>query len=194
MDLIGYWQHALKCHEAPSENLQSLAMKVVVACKCVSREMFDAVRMRKKVNLLPYHYLKYIIYYSSTNCYIHIDAYILNVYRQVLFQKILYAFRSPFDEIEHYVEIRNRISRSILELVRNINVQPKAFFGVAYEIMKQSNELKEQCEDVIRGSDDSALLYTTYMERVLLRRHDKETNWVRQCPKILTQAIMVLSF
>ncbi|ETN80044.1 PDZ/DHR/GLGF domain protein [Necator americanus] len=42
---------------------------------------------------------------------------------------------------------------------------------------QKTNDLRDLCENVIRNNDDPAILYTTYIERALLRRHDVSTNW-----------------
>ncbi|VDM59865.1 unnamed protein product [Angiostrongylus costaricensis] len=90
---------------------------------------------------------------------------------------VLWLDRSPFDDLKHYIEIRNRISLTIWQLVRSVNVQPKSLFNDASEIIQITNDLQQQCENIVQNNDDPVVLYTAYIESALLRRRDVNTNW-----------------
>ncbi|KAK6042000.1 PH domain protein, partial [Cooperia oncophora] len=155
------------CTEAPSENLQSHSMKVVVACKSVIHELEKAVHCRHEKPLTRDHVV------SILNSISLMTSVLVENVKKLVF----WLDRSPFDDIKHYIEIRNRIAVTIWDLVRSVNVQPKSLFGVAPEIIQKINNLKEQCESIVRDNDDPLVLYTAYTERALLRRHDVSTNW-----------------
>ncbi|KIH67952.1 PDZ/DHR/GLGF domain protein [Ancylostoma duodenale] len=150
------------CTEAPSENLQSLSMKVVIACKAVALELGKALRCRDEKPLTRNHVVAVLNSISLS----------MSVLVEHVKKLVFWLDRSPFDELVQYIELRNRVSVSIWDLVRSVNVQPKSLFGVASEIIQKTNDLREVCENVVRNSDDPAILYTAYVERALLRRHD----------------------
>ncbi|KAK6742639.1 hypothetical protein RB195_010100 [Necator americanus] len=155
------------CTEAPSENLQSLLIKVVIACKAVAFELGKAIRCKDEKPLTRNHVVAVLNSISLS----------MSVLVEHVKKLVFWLDRSPFDELVQYIELRNRISVSIWELVRNVNVQPKFLFGIASELIQKTNDLRDLCENVIRNNDDPAILYTTYIERALLRRHDVSTNW-----------------
>ncbi|EYC16606.1 hypothetical protein Y032_0033g2745 [Ancylostoma ceylanicum] len=155
------------CTEAPSENLQSLSMKVVIACKAVALELGKALRCRDEKPLTRNHVVAVLNSISLS----------MSVLVEHVKKLVFWLDRSPFDELVQYIELRNRVSVSIWDLVRSVNVQPKSLFGVASDIIQKTNDLRELCENVVRNSDDPAILYTAYVERALLRRHDVNTNW-----------------
>nr|CDJ94763.1 Sterile alpha motif SAM and PDZ and Pleckstrin homology and GDP-fucose protein O-fucosyltransferase domain containing protein [Haemonchus contortus] len=155
------------CTEAPSENLQSHSMKVVVACKAVIHELEKAQRCRDEKPLTRTHIVSVLNSISL----------MMSVLVENVKKLVFWLDRSPFDDIKNYISIRNRISTAIWELVRSVNVQPKSLFGIASEIIQKTNDLKEQCDCIVRDTDDPLVLYTAYTERALLRRHDVNTNW-----------------
>ncbi|VDO20615.1 unnamed protein product [Heligmosomoides polygyrus] len=192
--VIGHFQDVfvlIQCTEAPTENLQSRAMKVVVASRAVVQELEKAQRCRDEkliqlntTKLQPLTRMHVVSVLNSIS--LSMSVLVENVKKLVF-----WLDRSPFDDIKSYVEIRNRISTTIWDLVRSVNVQPKSLFTVASDIIQaqgrltstsnfcfqKTNDLKAQCESVVRDIDDPLLLYTAYIERALLRRHDVNTNW-----------------
>ncbi|KAE9416118.1 hypothetical protein Angca_004062, partial [Angiostrongylus cantonensis] len=40
-----------------------------------------------------------------------------------------------------------------------------------------TNDLQQQCENIVQNNDDPVVLYTAYIESALLRRRDVNTNW-----------------
>ncbi|VDL80029.1 unnamed protein product [Nippostrongylus brasiliensis] len=140
------------CTEAPSENLQSHALKVVVACKAPLTRV-HVVSVLNSISLS------------------------MSVLVEAVKKLVFWLDRSPFDEIKTYVEIRNRIAVTIWDLVSRVNVQPKSLFAVARDIIEKTHNLEDQCEEIVKNVDDPLVLYTAYVERALLRRHDVNTNW-----------------
>ncbi|KAJ1347738.1 hypothetical protein KIN20_002880 [Parelaphostrongylus tenuis] len=155
------------CIEAPSENLQSLAMKVVVACKAAAFELGKALHCRDEKPLTRVYAVSVLNSISLS-----ISILVENVKKLVL-----WLDRSPFDDIKRYIEVRNRIALTIWELVRSVNVQPKSLFNNASDIIQITNDLQQQCESIVQDNDDPVVLYTAYIERAVLRRRDVNTNW-----------------
>ncbi|CAD6190419.1 unnamed protein product [Caenorhabditis auriculariae] len=153
------------CHEVPNENLQTLAMNVVVACRNVAREMFNALHMRE--NAMRRSEIVTILN--------NVTSAVSSTAEQTK-KLIFWLDRSPFDEIVTYIEKRNKIAHLIWNLVRNVNVQPKALFETAAEIVKIADDLEDECRAIIE-SEDSLILCTSYVESAVLKRPDHSTNW-----------------
>ncbi|KJH47846.1 PH domain protein [Dictyocaulus viviparus] len=160
------------CTEAPSENLQSLAMRVVVACKAAIYELGKTLRCRDEKNLALQPLTRVYVVSVINSIFNSVSVLVESVKKLVL-----WLDRSPFDDIKQYVEIRNRIAFTIWDVVSRVNVQPKTLFTFASEVIQRISDLQGQCEDIVRNNDDPVMLCAAYVERALLRRHDVNKNW-----------------
>ena len=62
-----------------------------------------------------------------------------------------------------------------------LSLDPPSFRKIPISIQilfQRANELGEQCEYFIRDCDDPLVISTAYVEKVVLRRHDADTQWV----------------
>ncbi|KAK6021123.1 hypothetical protein OSTOST_13215, partial [Ostertagia ostertagi] len=126
-------------------------MKVVVACKAVIHELEKAVHCRDEKPLTRVHVVSILNSISLS----------MSVLVENVKKLVFWLDRSPFDDIKQYIEIRNRISMTIWDLVRSVNVQPKSLKS----IISRNN-----AKALYGTFDDPLVLYTAYTERALLRQ------------------------
>ncbi|KAI1729318.1 connector enhancer of kinase suppressor of ras domain-containing protein [Ditylenchus destructor] len=89
---------------------------------------------------------------------------------------IFWLDRSPFDENKLFVQIREKISALIEEMVDCINNpnNPK-FLSVPSVLVERGRTIREICQEIV-VLDDPLILYTSYLERVRIRRAPG-SNW-----------------
>ncbi|VDM65694.1 unnamed protein product [Strongylus vulgaris] len=103
-------------------------MKVVIACKAVALELGKALRCRDEKPLTRNHVVAVLNSISLS----------MSILVEHVKKLLFWLDRSPFDELVQYIELRNRISVSIWDLVRSVNVQPKTLFEIASDIIQRS--------------------------------------------------------
>ena len=128
------------CYEAPTENLQTLAMKVRIACNNVITQFGLSMKLKEKVGFYPN-------FPSQTD---QIQAVrradiisILNIITCAVSQLsedvkrfIFWLDRSPFDEQDKYMEIRKTTTELIWTIVRTTNSIPRELFESGPDIIK----------------------------------------------------------
>lgn len=114
-----------QCHESEHENLQRLAQQVKTSCLYVERTMTSAMRMREKairrseiVNILN----------SVSNAVLQLAEHTKRF--------VFWLDRTPFDEEPEFINVRNSVSSFMWNLLRNVNVQPKALFETGSQIVR----------------------------------------------------------
>lgn len=153
------------CHESEHENLQRLAQQVKTSCLYVERTMTSAMRMREKairrseiVNILN----------SVSNAVLQLAEHTKRF--------VFWLDRTPFDEEPEFINVRNSVSSFMWNLLRNVNVQPKALFETGSQIVRMSKELAYECQKIV-DCDDPLILYACFIESALLRRRSDNINW-----------------
>uniref|UniRef100_A0A1I7TMJ7 Connector enhancer of kinase suppressor of ras n=1 Tax=Caenorhabditis tropicalis TaxID=1561998 RepID=A0A1I7TMJ7_9PELO len=153
------------CYESEKENLQRLAQQVKTSCLYVERTMNSAMRMREKairrseiVNILN----------SVSNAVLQLAEHTKRL--------VFWLDRTPFDEEQSFVNVRNSISTFMWNLLRNVNVQPKALFETGSQIVRMSKELAYECQKIV-DCEDPLTLYACFLETAQLRRRSDNINW-----------------
>ncbi|CAJ0942882.1 unnamed protein product, partial [Mesorhabditis belari] len=140
------------CAELRVENLQMLTMNVRIAAVTLAREMMTSQRLRETA---------------------HTRTQMVTILNELIF----WLDRSPFDSIQCYIDFRMRVLVIVLQVLRMINVPPKILFNSSSEIIKRAYELRDQCDWVIRECDDPLIISTSYIDKIVLRRHSSTTHW-----------------
>lgn len=153
------------CHESEQENLQRLAQQVKTSCYYVERTMTSAMRLREKairrseiVNILN----------SVSNAVLQLSEHTKRL--------VFWLDRTPFDEEEDFKAVRNSISTYMWDLLRNVNVQPKALFETGGKIVRMSKELAYETQKIV-DCEDPLVLYSCFVETAQLRRRSSNINW-----------------
>ncbi|EFO86823.1 CRE-CNK-1 protein [Caenorhabditis remanei] len=153
------------CYESEQENLQRLAQQVKTSCYYVERTMTAAMRMREKairrseiVNILN----------SVSNAVLQLAEHTKRL--------VFWLDRTPFDEEEEFKAVRNSISSFMWNLLRNVNVQPKALFETGSQIVRMSKELAYESQKIV-DCEDPIVLYACFVETAQLRRRSGTINW-----------------
>lgn len=104
---------------------------------------------------------------------------------------VFWLDRTPFDEEQAFIEVRNSVSTYMWNLLRNVNVQPKALFETGgqiirvsqlvkhkkFEYFQMSKELAYECQKIV-DCEDPLVLYACFVETAQLRRRSDNINWV----------------
>ncbi|CAI5446489.1 unnamed protein product [Caenorhabditis angaria] len=153
------------CYEAENENLQRLAHKVRLSCVYLEKTMSSAIRQREKANRRA----------EIVNILNSVSNAVLQVSDNTK-KLVFWLDRTPFDEITTYIETRNIISSLMWNLLRNVNVQPKALFETGQQIIKLAKELGDECQKIVE-SDDSLILYSSFVEVAMMKRASSSVSW-----------------
>ncbi|UMM22521.1 hypothetical protein L5515_003692 [Caenorhabditis briggsae] len=153
------------CYESEKENLQRLAQQVKTSCYYLERTMKSAMRMREKA----------IRRAEIVNILNGVSNAVLQLSERTK-RLVFWLDRTPFDEEEDFRAIRNSISNFMWNLLRNVNVQPKALFETGSQIVRMSKELAYDANKIV-DCEDPLVLYASFVETAQLRRRSGNINW-----------------
>ncbi|CAI2348243.1 unnamed protein product [Caenorhabditis sp. 36 PRJEB53466] len=153
------------CYESEEENLQRLAQQVKTSCLYTERTMMSAMKMREKA-IRRAEIVK--ILNNVSNAVLQLAEHTKRL--------VFWLDRAPYDEEPMFVEARNKIASFMWNLLRNVNVQPKALFETGGHIVRMSKELAYECQKVV-DYEDPLVLYACFVETAQLRRRGANINW-----------------
>ncbi|CAB3403491.1 unnamed protein product [Caenorhabditis bovis] len=153
------------CHESEAESLQRISHRVINSCTYLEKTMQSAMRMRERANRRA----------DIVNILNRVSSAVLQLSDNVK-RLVFWLDRTPFDDIPQYIEMRNQISSMMWNLLRNVNVQPKALFETGTHIIDLAKTLGTECMKIF-DSSDPLVIYGTYNETATLKRKSDSINW-----------------
>ncbi|VDN53321.1 unnamed protein product [Dracunculus medinensis] len=164
LQAVGLLRHL--CYGMKSENLQSLCLRIVIS----SRELSNTLKLADKCKIAL----------NKLNVIAVLSTVLMSISRVIEDIKRLLGWldRSPFDRLEKYIEFRSDIVGITLELSRSVCIPRKQLLFNFRQIKELCDRLIIKCESIICLSNDPSILYTAYLERVVLRKLNPSDDWV----------------
>ncbi|CAD5217271.1 unnamed protein product [Bursaphelenchus okinawaensis] len=160
IDLLYYYED-----EIDNENAQKLALKVTV---CV-QNLLNAVKIATPIILNPNQSSRTLVVLNS------VLLFVADLHEDVA-KLIFWLDRHPFNEKKWFTEIRDQLALFINEIVDCINDpnNPK-FFSVPQLLVEKGKRIQQLAYDIIH-SNDPVILYTAYIQRVVLMKSN-DNDW-----------------
>ncbi|GMT20192.1 hypothetical protein PFISCL1PPCAC_11489 [Pristionchus fissidentatus] len=155
------------CYEAPRENLETLCAALSAACEQTRRDMLSVQAQRQSAT-------KRAQIVAILNSILSTVSYMVEHAKKLIF----WLDRSPFVDIQEYVELRQRVvayTKEIADFVNDKN--PANVFGRANYIAEKIGELGEVCEWVCTACDDPLIVSTSYLVETKITRKEATVPW-----------------
>ncbi|GMR42706.1 hypothetical protein PMAYCL1PPCAC_12901 [Pristionchus mayeri] len=155
------------CYEAPRENLETLCASLSAACEQTRREMLSVQAQRQVAT-------KRAQIVAILNKILSAISYMIEHAKKLIF----WLDRSPFCDIQEYVELRQRVVAYTKEIVDFVNDKnPSNVFGRSNYIAEKMGELGEICDWVCTGCDDPLIVSTGYLVETKITRAEPSVPW-----------------
>uniref|UniRef100_A0AC35G9W0 Connector enhancer of kinase suppressor of ras 2 n=1 Tax=Panagrolaimus sp. PS1159 TaxID=55785 RepID=A0AC35G9W0_9BILA len=158
VNLIAYYSYDVR-----DENLQKLAMLISIDISTLSDAILKASPVIDRFNNGSDQL-------GGTKLTKVLNSVLMSfslVYEHVK-RLVFWLDRAPFENQKEYVQIRDRVTELIMEMLDAVNPQNRRFMPVSEVLQDRGLKLQEICQHLLFSSDPS-ILYTSYFQLVYIR-------------------------